>query len=244
MSGAIKGGARLSGKYDAIREAAFAANLEIPRLGLAILTWGNASAFDPDLACFAIKPSGLDYGELSPRSMVVVDLDGRVVEGSLRPSSDTKTHMVLYRSFTGIGGVCHSHSPHAVAWAQARRPIPCLGTTHADQTTGPIPCTAMISAEALELDYELETGHLIIDSFKGKNPLDTPMIIVAGHGPFTWGGSAMEAVRRAAALEEVARMAILTLAIDPLAEPLPDYVTQKHWERKHGKAAYYGQDHR
>ncbi|MHB0896172.1 MAG: L-ribulose-5-phosphate 4-epimerase AraD [Spirochaetales bacterium] len=241
MSGANKDGATLSGKYDAIREAAFAANLEIPKLGLAILTWGNASAFDPDLGCFAIKPSGLEYGELSPRSMVIVDLEGRVVEGTLRPSSDTKTHMVLYRTFAGIRGVCHSHSPYAVAWAQARRPIPCLGTTHADQTAGPIPCTAMISAEALERDYELETGHLIIDSFRGKDPLETPMVIVAGHGPFTWGASAMAAVRGAAALEEVAKMAILTLAIDPRAEPLPEHVTRKHWERKHGETAYYGQ---
>lgn len=246
MSGATKGsptagGAMLSGKYDAIREEAFAANLEIPRLGLAILTWGNASAFDPSLGCFAIKPSGLEYGELNPESMVVVDLEGRVIEGTLRPSSDTKTHMLLYRHFSGIRGICHSHSTHAVAWAQARRPIPCLGTTHADQTAGPIPCTAMISAETLGRDYELGTGELIVDAFRGKNPLETPMVIVAGHGPFAWGASAIAAVRNAAALEEVARMAILTLAIDPLAEPLPEYVTNKHWERKHGKNAYYGQ---
>jgi len=232
----------MSGKYDAIREEAFAANLEIPRLGLAILTWGNASAFDPDLGCFAIKPSGLEYGELTPLSMVVVDLEGRVVEGALRPSSDTKTHIVLYRAFEGIRGICHSHSTHAVAWAQARRSIPCLGTTHADQTAFPIPCTAMISAEALARDYERGTGELIVDTFRGKDPRETPMVIVAGHGPFTWGESAIEAVRRAAALEEVARMAILTLAIDPLAEPLPEHVTNKHWERKHGKNAYYGQE--
>ncbi len=242
MSGMNKGSAMLSRKYDAIREAAFAANLEIPKLELAILTWGNASAFDPDLGCFAIKPSGLEYGELTPLSMVVVDLDGRVVEGTLRPSSDTKTHMVLYRTFAGIRGVCHSHSPHAVAWAQVRRPIPCLGTTHADQAAGPIPCTGMISAEALEGDYELGTGELIVDSFRGKDPHKTPMVIVAGHGPFTWGTSAMAAVRCAAALEEIARMAILTIAIDPHIESLPDHVMRKHWERKHGKNAYYGQN--
>src|SRR5208337_4197146 len=142
-------------KYDTLREEACAANLEIARLGLAILTWGNASAFDPAGGVFAIKPSGLEYSELSPKSMVIVDLEGKSVEGGLRPSSDTKTHLVLYRSFEGIRGVYHSHSTHAVAWAQARRSIPCLGTTHADQTTGEIPCTAMISAEALDKDYEL-----------------------------------------------------------------------------------------
>ena len=149
--------AKLDGRYDAIREEAYAANVEIPRLGLAILTWGNASAFDPDMGCFAIKPSGLGYGELDPSSMVVVDLEGRVVDGTLRPSSDTKTHLVLYRSFTGIRGICHSHSAYAVAWAQARRSIPCLGTTHADQTAGPIPCTAMITGRGPR--PRLRTGH-------------------------------------------------------------------------------------
>jgi L-ribulose-5-phosphate 4-epimerase len=228
-------------KYDALREEACAANLAIPGLSLAILTWGNASAFDPAAGAFAIKPSGLEYAELGPGSMVVVDLEGRVVEGKLRPSSDTRTHLVLYRSFEGIRGVCHTHSAHAVAWAQARRPIPCLGTTHADQTAGEVPCTPMISAEALAKDYELGTGELIVETFKGRKPLETPMVIVAGHGPFTWGRSAMEAVRCAAALEEVARMAILTYRVDPAAEPLPEHVMRKHYERKHGAQAYYGQ---
>jgi L-ribulose-5-phosphate 4-epimerase len=229
------------GRYAAIREEALEANLEIPKLALAILTWGNASAFDPALGVFAIKPSGLDYEEMGPEDMVVVDLEGKVVEGSLRPSSDTKTHLVLYRSFEGIRGVCHSHSPHAVAWAQARKSIPCLGTTHADQTAGEIPCTDMITAEALAKDYELGTGELIVETFKGKKPLEVPMVIVAGHGPFTWGKSAMDAVHYAAALEEVAKMAILTYQVDPKAAGLPEHVMRKHYERKHGAAAYYGQ---
>jgi L-ribulose-5-phosphate 4-epimerase len=228
-------------RYDALREEALAANLEIPKLALAILTWGNASAFDPAAAVFAIKPSGLDYSELTPESMVVVDLEGKVVEGKLRPSSDTKTHVVLYSSFGGIRGVCHTHSPHAVAWAQAKRAIPCLGTTHADQTAGEVPCTGMISAEALAEDYEKGTGELIVGTFEGRKPLETPMVIVAGHGPFTWGKSAMEAVRYAAALEEVARMAILTYRVDPATPPLPEHVMRKHYERKHGPSAYYGQ---
>jgi L-ribulose-5-phosphate 4-epimerase len=228
-------------KYDALRAEACAANLEIAAQKLAILTWGNASAFDPTAGVFAIKPSGLEYSELRPESMVVVDLEGKVVEGTLRPSSDTKTHLVLYRHFEGIRGVCHSHSPHAVAWAQARRPIPCLGTTHADQTAGEIPCTEIIGEKALEHDYELGTGELIVQTFKGKKPLEVPMVIVAGHGPFTWGKSAMNAVHYAAALEEVARMAILTFQVAPDARPLPDHVMRKHYQRKHGPAAYYGQ---
>jgi L-ribulose-5-phosphate 4-epimerase len=229
------------GKYDDLREEALAANLEIPRLSLAILTWGNVSAFDPARGVFAIKPSGLEYPELRAKDMVVVDLDGAVVEGRLRPSSDTKTHVVLYREFDGIRGVCHTHSPHAVAWAQARRGIPCLGTTHADQTAGEIPCTDMISPEALAKDYEQGTGELIARTFKDKKPLEVPMVIVAGHGPFTWGKSAMDAVRYAAALEEVARMAILTYRVNPEAEGLPEHVMRKHYERKHGANAYYGQ---
>ncbi len=228
-------------KHDALREEACAANREVAELKLAILTWGNASAFDPAAGVFAIKPSGLAYSELTPETMVVVDLDGKVVEGSLRPSSDTKTHLVLYRSFAGIRGVCHSHSPYAVAWAQARRAIPCLGTTHADQTAGEIPCTEMIGARALEKDYELGTGELIVETFKGRKPLEVPMVIVAGHGPFTWGKSAMAAVHHAAALEEVARMALLAYQLNPNVDPLPEHVVRKHYERKHGPGAYYGQ---
>lgn len=229
------------GLYDELRAEAFLANLEIDKLKLAILTWGNASAFDPSMAVFAIKPSGLGYGELSPGSMVVVDLEGRVVEGNLRPSSDTNTHLVLYRSFTSIRGVCHSHSPHAVAWAQAMRSIPCLGTTHADLTAGEIPCTPMISPEAVAKDYEAGTGELIVETFRGRNYMEVPIALVAGHGPFAWGKNAMDAVHYAAALEEVARMAMLTCELNPDAAPLARHVMLKHYERKHGPDAYYGQ---
>jgi L-ribulose-5-phosphate 4-epimerase len=215
--------------------------MEIPVLGLAILTWGNASAFDPGAGVFAIKPSGVEYRDLKPEDMVVVDLEGRVVEGSYRPSSDTKTHLVLYRAFRGIRGICHTHSPHAVAWAQARKSIPCLGTTHADQSARAVPCTDMISAEAIERDYELGTGELIARTFAGRDPTQEPMVLVAGHGPFTWGASALAAVHNAAALEEIARMAILTAAIDPDTPELLEYIVRKHWERKHGASAYYGQ---
>jgi len=228
-------------KYDALREESLAANLEIPKLALAIMTWGNVSAFDPAQGVFAIKPSGVEYDDLKADDMVVVDLDGKVVEGRLRPSSDTKTHQVLYRRFEGIRGICHTHSPYAVAWAQARRPIPCLGTTHADQTAEEVPCTPIISPEALAVDYEMGTGELIADTFKGKKPLEVPMVLAAGHGPFTWGKSAMDAVHYAAALEELAKMAILTYQVNPAAAPLPEHVVRKHYERKHGKSAYYGQ---
>ena len=234
----------MSGKYDALREEALAANLEIPKLGLALFTWGNASAFDPASGVFAIKPSGLEYDRLTPDSMVVVDLDGKVAEGAMRPSSDTKTHAVLYRTFPGIRGICHTHSTYAVAWAQARLPIPCFGTTHADQADGAVPCTAVIRPEAVEKDYEEGTGRLIAETFAGRDPLRIPMTIVAGHGPFAWGETAGKAVKNAAALEEVARMAYLTLSINPDAPELPEYVLRKHWERKHGDGAYYGQPNR
>ncbi len=174
--------------------------------------------------------------------MVVVDLEGKVAEGRLRPSSDTKTHLVLYRSFPGIRGVCHTHSTYGVAWAQARRPIPCFGTTHADQAESEIPCTRILSPGELAEDYELGTGKLIAETFEGRDPLHNPMVVVAGHGPFAWGESAEKAVMNAAALEEIARMAFLTLQINPGAERLPDYVLRKHWERKHGAGAYYGQE--
>lgn len=228
-------------KYDALREEAFAANLEIPRLNLAILTWGNVSAFDPSAGVFAIKPSGVEYSDLKEIDMVVVDLEGRVVEGSLRPSSDTKTHQVLYRSFKGIRGICHTHSGFATAWAQTRRPIPCLGTTHADQIAGPVPCTELIPAEDLERDYELGTGELIVRTIGEKSPLESTMVLVAGHGPFTWGTSAMKAVQGAAALEEVAHIAFVTTMLGRGDAVLPDYVMRKHYERKHGASAYYGQ---
>ena len=231
----------MSSRFDALREEAYLANAAIPVHGLAILTWGNASAYDPAAGVIAIKPSGLEYAELDPAAMVIVDMDGATVEGALRPSSDTKTHLELYRAFKGVRGVCHTHSTYATAWAQARRAIPCLGTTHADQSAISIPCTAMIGVDAVERDYEKGSGELIVRAFASIDPLQTPMVLVAGHGPFTWGGGAMAAVRNAAALEEVARMAYLCLSLEPSLQALPEYVVRKHWERKHGPAAYYGQ---
>jgi L-ribulose-5-phosphate 4-epimerase len=229
--------------YKVIREEAFQANMEIPRRNLAIYTWGNVSAFDPDKGVFAIKPSGVAYEKLSPDSMVVVDLSGAIVAGKLNPSSDTETHRVLYRDFPGVKGITHTHSPYAVAWAQARKPVPVYGTTHADYGAEAIPCTEMMSPEAVKNNYELETGNLIVAAFRkeGKNPLHMPMVLVAGHGPFAWGNGAAQAVYHAAVLEEICRMGLLTLSLDPHTEPLPEYIIRKHWERKHGPNATYGQ---
>ena len=230
-------------EYKTLREEAFEANLEIKKQKLAIYTWGNVSAFDDARGVFAIKPSGVDYDKLTPESMVLVDLDGKVVSGNLKPSSDTKTHMVLYREFSGIKGITHTHSPYAVSWAQAKRSVPVFGTTHADHGTEEIPCTDFIGADAVKNNYELETGNLIIATFKNLklNPSHASMVLAAGHGPFTWGQSAFQSVYNAAVLEEICKMAMLTLTINPLAKPLPDHIIKKHWERKHGSAAYYGQ---
>ncbi|MCL1815572.1 MAG: L-ribulose-5-phosphate 4-epimerase AraD [Treponema sp.] len=229
--------------YKTLREEAFEANLEIKNQNLAIYTWGNASAFDPGKGVFAIKPSGVSYDKLSPESMVLLDLEGSVVEGKLKPSSDAKTHQVLYRKFTGISGITHTHSPYAVAWAQAKKPVPVFGTTHADHGTEEIPCTEFMSPEAVKNDYELETGDLIVESFRKSklNPALLPMVLVAGHGPFAWGGSASQSVYHSAVLEEICKMALLTLRLDPMAKPLPEHIIKKHWERKHGPDAYYGQ---
>jgi len=231
--------------FDELREQAWRANLEIPRRGLAIYTFGNVSAFDPARAVFAIKPSGVAYESLARADLVVVDLDGRVVEGGLRPSSDTKTHAALYRAFQGrgggIGGIVHTHSTYATAWAQACLPIPLYGTTHADHLAEDVPCTALMTADAVERDYEAETGTQIIDCFRARDPHETPMVLVAGHGPFAWGKTAEQAVYHAVVLEELAKMAFLTRTLDPRAGRLPDHLVRKHFERKHGKKAYYGQ---
>jgi L-ribulose-5-phosphate 4-epimerase len=229
--------------YKTLREEAYEANLEIKRQNLAIYTWGNVSAFDSAKGVFAIKPSGVAYDLLKPEYMVLVDLDGKIVDGSLKPSSDTKTHQVLYREFAGIGGVTHTHSPYAVAWAQAKKTVPVFGTTHADHWTGEIPCTEYISAEAVDNDYEFETGKLIVETFRRKNlnHLHLTMVLIAGHGPFTWGGSAAQSVYHGAVLEEICKMALFTLTLDAMAQPLPEHIVKKHWERKCGKNAYYGQ---
>jgi L-ribulose-5-phosphate 4-epimerase len=226
-----------------LREEAYEANIEIKRQNLAIYTWGNSSAFDPGRGIFAIKPSGVEYEKLSPKLMVLVDLDGKVVEGSLKPSSDTKTHLVLYREFSGICGVTHTHSPYAVAWAQAGKSVPVFGTTHADYCSQEIPCTGFMCREAVKNDYELETGKLIAETVKAGNinPLHVNMILTAGHGPFTWGKNAAQSVYHSTILEEICKMALFTISVNPNVNELPEYITRKHWERKHGKDAYYGQ---
>ena len=231
----------MTASYADLREQAFKANLEIPRRGLAIYTFGNVSAFDADRGVFAIKPSGVAYEGLGAADMVIVDLDAKVVEGSLRPSSDTKTHAALYRAFKGIGGIVHTHSTYATAWAQARLPIPILGTTHADHLADDVPCTEIMSPDAVGGEYEAETGTQIIDCFRGRDPHETPMVLVAGHGPFTWGKTADKAVYHAVVLEELAKIASITRALDPDARRLPEHLVRKHFERKHGKRAYYGQ---
>ena len=229
--------------YQSLREEAYESNIEIPRRNLAMYTWGNVSAFDPSEGVFAIKPSGVAYDELSPAHIVVIDLDGAIVDGDLQPSSDTETHRILYREFSGIRGITHTHSTYAVAWAQAQRSVPVYGTTHADHGAEEIPCTRFMTEAAVRNNYERETGILIVETFKrlGKNPLTMPMVLVAGHGPFTWGDSPAKSVYHSAVLEEVCKMAHLTLALEPKNSPLPQYIIQKHWERKHGSNAYYGQ---
>ena len=229
--------------YKTLKEEAWEANMEIPALKLAIFTWGNVSAFDPEKGVFAIKPSGVSYDKLSADSMVVVDLEGKVVDGNLNPSSDTETHRVLYREFSGIKGITHTHSPYASGWAQAGRSVPVYGTTHADQGVDPIPCTLFMDKEAVKNNYELETGNLIVDTLQKQkiDPAHMPMILVAGHGPFTWGKNAADSVHYAAILEEICKMALFTNILNPDAQPLPEHLIRKHWDRKHGSGAYYGQ---
>ncbi|HMA93203.1 MAG TPA: L-ribulose-5-phosphate 4-epimerase [Polyangiaceae bacterium] len=227
--------------YADLKQQAWQANMEIPRRGLAIYTFGNVSAFDEGRAVLAIKPSGVAYEVLTAADLVVLDLDGKVVEGKLRPSSDTKTHIVLYRAFPGIRGIVHTHSTYATAWAQARLPIPLYGTTHADHLADDVPCTSLMSEEATARDYEAETGRQIVDCFAARNPAETPMVLVAGHGPFTWGTTADKAVYNAVVLEELAKLAYITQAVNPDSARLPDYLLRKHFDRKHGKNAYYGQ---
>ncbi|MDR1929436.1 MAG: L-ribulose-5-phosphate 4-epimerase AraD, partial [Treponema sp.] len=201
--------------YKTLREEAFEANREIPRRNLAIYTWGNVSAFDRAGGVFAIKPSGVDYELLNPEAMVVVDLEGNIVAGAGRPSSDTNTHRILYREFPGIGGITHTHSSYAAAWAQARRPVPVFGTTHADHGAETIPCTEIMSEEAVRSDYETETGKLIVGTFRknGLDPAHISMVLVAGHGPFTWGKDAAQSIYHGAVLEEICKMAFLTISL-------------------------------
>jgi L-ribulose-5-phosphate 4-epimerase len=233
----------MSSKYKKIQEAAYEANMQLPKLNLVIFTFGNVSAVDRELQVFAIKPSGVPYEDLSPEKMVIVDFDGNVVKGKLRPSSDTKTHAVLYKQWPTIGGICHTHSTYATAWAQSQRDIPIFGTTHADYTTADIPCAPPMSDEMIKGNYEYETGFQIINCFAEKklDYKEVEMVLVGNHAPFTWGKSADKAVHNSAVLESIAQMAILTEQINPTAPKLKDALIKKHFERKHGPDSYYGQ---
>ncbi|RYZ24800.1 MAG: L-ribulose-5-phosphate 4-epimerase [Chitinophagaceae bacterium] len=230
-------------KYDHIREQAYEANMQLPKLGLVLFTFGNVSAADRAAGVFAIKPSGLPYDELAPNKMVIVDFEGITVEGILRPSSDTKTHAVLYKHWENIGGIVHTHSTYATAWAQSQRDIPIFGTTHADYNTVDIPCAPPMDDEMIKGDYEYETGFQIMNCFKerGLSYEELEMILVGNHAPFTWGKTAEKAVYNSAVLETVAKMALLTEQINPSAPRLKDALIRKHFERKHGPNSYYGQ---
>ncbi|MBC1227016.1 L-ribulose-5-phosphate 4-epimerase [Listeria booriae] len=226
-----------------LKEEVFQANLELPERGLIKYTWGNVSAFDKASQCFVIKPSGVGYAEMKASDMVVVDLDNHVVEGDLNPSSDTPTHAVLYRNFPEIGGIVHTHSTWATIWAQAGLDVPAMGTTHADTFFGSVPCARVLTQDEIDAGYEHETGNVIVETFseRGVNPTDVPGVLLHGHGPFTWGKDATSAVMNAVVLDEVCKMNYYTRQLNSYAEELPKRVLDKHYLRKHGKNAYYGQ---
>lgn len=230
-------------KYQNIREEAYKANMLLPKLGLVLFTFGNASAADQEDQVFAIKPSGVPYEELSPGNMVIVDFEGKTVEGDLRPSSDTQTHAVLYKHWSEIGGIVHTHSTYGTAWAQSLKPIPIYGTTHADHTTAAIPCAPPMSDDKIAGNYEYETGFQIIDHLKacGLSYTEVEMILVGNHAPFTWGKDAAKAVYNSAVVEEIAKMALLTQQLNPQVQPMKDALINKHFDRKHGVDSYYGQ---
>ncbi len=230
-------------RLQSLREEVLEANLELVRRGLVIDTFGNASGISREEGFVVIKPSGVAYDRMRPADLVVTDMDGNIVEGTLRPSSDLPTHLALYRAFA-IGGVAHTHSRSATAWAQAGRAIPCLGTTHADYFHGPVPVTACLEPAEIKTDYELNTGHAIVRTLAGQDPLAMPAVLVAGHAPFCWGRSAMQAAYIAWILEEVAQMAYASIVINPGVAPLADELRDKHFLRKHGPEAYYGQKKR
>lgn len=217
------------------------ANLELKRKGLVLYTWGNASGFDRDSGLVVIKPSGVDYDKLQPEDMVVVDLAGKQVEGRLRPSSDTATHLVIYRAMPKVGGIVHTHSTYATIWAQTEKNIAALGTTHADYFYGDIPCTRKLTAVEIQEDYEAETGKVIVETFRGRNALHVPGVLVANHGPFSWGIDAEQAVYHAVVLEEVAKMALHTYLMTEKITAIDQLLLDKHFLRKHGENAYYGQ---
>lgn len=229
--------------FDRIKQEAYKSNMILPELGLVLFTFGNASSADREKKVFAIKPSGVPYDDLRYEDMVIVDFDGNIVEGDLRPSSDTKTHAVLYKHWEHIGGIVHTHSTYATAWAQTQMDIPILGTTHADHLAMDIPCAPVMSDEMIQGDYEYQTGFQILNAFedRGISYEEVEMVLVSNHAPFTWGKTAEKAVYNSAVLEEVAKMAYLSVQINPEVPRLKDSLIKKHYERKHGKDAYYGQ---
>jgi len=233
----------MSSEYKSLKEECYEANMALNSLGLVIYTFGNVSAGDRDKGVFAIKPSGVPYEKLRPGDMVVLNFDNQLIEGSLRPSSDTKTHSFLYKNWQHIGGVAHTHATYSVAWAQAQRDIPIFGTTHADHLTKDIPCAPPMSDTLIEGNYEHNTGIQILDCFEGRelSYKEVEMMLIGNHGPFCWGKNAAKAVYNSKVLEEVAKMAYLTLQINPSAPRLKDALIKKHYQRKHGKDAYYGQ---
>lgn len=226
-----------------LKQQVYEANMELPRYGLVTFTWGNVSGIDRESGLFVIKPSGVEYDRLTPEDMVVMDLLGRKVEGRYNPSSDTATHLELYQAFPEIGGVVHTHSSYATSWAQAGRDIPCYGTTHADYIYGEVPCLRCLTEEEIEQAYEENTGRLIVSEFARlqKDPMAVPAVLCKNHGPFTWGRTPHEAVHNAVVLEEVAKMAYRAESINPNVKPAPQKLQDKHYYRKHGANAYYGQ---
>lgn len=227
--------------YEELRQRVYEANLTLQRQGLVVLTWGNVSAIDRATGIIAIKPSGVSYEALAPEGIVLVDLEGKVVDGVLKPSSDTATHLELYRSFGAIGGICHTHSRYATMWSQAQREIPCFGTTHADHFYGPVPVTDALNDEEIAGPYERNTGRVIVRRFAGLDPTQMPAVLVANHGPFTWGPSPKAAVENAVVLEQVAQMAYGTLIINAGQLGITPALLDRHYLRKHGTGAYYGQ---
>ena len=227
-----------------LKQKVYEANMLLPKYGLVTFTWGNVSAIDTESGLFVIKPSGVDYEKMTPADMVVMDLQGNKVEGDLRPSSDTPTHLELYKAFPEIGGIVHTHSSYATSWAQAGRSIPCYGTTHADYIYGEVPCLRCLTKEEIDEAYEENTGHLIVNEFQrmNKEVMAVPAVLCKNHGPFAWGKDAMDAVHNAVVLEEVAKMAYRTETINPKVAPAPQELQDKHYYRKHGANAYFGQN--
>jgi len=228
-------------KLEKLRQEVCDANLQLNKSGLVLFTWGNVSGYDKSENLVVIKPSGISYDELTPDLLTIVNLEGEVIEGELNPSTDTPTHLELYKMFPEIGGIAHTHSTNATIWSQSCLEIPCYGTTHADFFYGSVPVTRQLTAEEVENDYEKNTGKVILELFKDKNPLEMPAVLVANHGPFTWGANAAKSVENSIVLEEVSKMALFTKNLMKIDKSIPDYLLDKHYLRKHGSSAYYGQ---